>query len=277
MSNPYLPHAVEVATRTEDSPDIFTVGLRFTDEAVKRAYRFAPGQFNMLYLFGGGEVPISIVSDPEAPELIHHTIRAVGRVTEAMARLEVGDKLGLRGAFGTGWPMERARGQDLIMVTGGLGCAPTTSAIEYVMQRRAAYGRVAILHGVKKPEDMIYSDRFEGWARAPDTQVLLAAQEADSRWSGKIGLVTRLLDDVDPGMIKGMALMCGPEVMMRAVAEELLKRGMAIDDVYVSMERNMQCGLGHCGNCQIGRYFACKDGPVFPYAAMRQFMHVKGY
>jgi NAD(P)H-flavin reductase len=277
MSNPYLPYTVEVAARTDNSPDVFTLGLRFTDEAAGKAYRFEPGQFNMLYFFGAGEVPISIVSDPEAPELIHHTIRAVGRVTEAMQRLEVGDKLGLRGPFGTGWPMEQARGRDLLMVTGGLGCAPTTSAIEYALQRRHAYGGIAVCHGVRKPEDMIYSDRFDQWCEAPGTQVLLAAQEADAQWTGKVGLVTRLLDDLDPGIAKGMAMMCGPEVMMRAVAEELLKRDMAIDDIYVSMERNMQCGLGHCGNCQIGEHFVCKDGPVFPYARMRRFMQEKGY
>lgn len=277
MNNPYLPRRVEVVKRTENSPDVFTLGLRLLDPDLRKAYRFSPGQFNMLYLFGVGEVAISIVSDPDKPELIHHTIRAVGRITDALHRLEVGDKIGMRGPFGTGWPMEKALGRSLLMVTGGLGCAPTTSAIEYALHRRHAFGGIAVCHGVRRPEDMIYSDRFDSWCEAPGTQVLLAAQEADEHWGGRIGLVTKLLDDLDPGVARGMAMMCGPEVMMRAVAEELLKRGMKIDDIYVSMERNMQCGLGHCGNCQIGEHFVCKDGPVFPYAKVRPFMHVKGY
>lgn len=277
MSNPYLPKTVEVAARFDDAPDVFTLGLRFVDADEARAYRFTPGQFNMLYLFGVGEVPISIVSDPEHEELIHHTIRAVGRVTNAMQRLEIGDRLGLRGPFGAGWPMERARGRDLLMVTGGLGCAPTTSAIEYALQRRDAYGGIAVCHGVKRPEDMIYSERFQSWGKAPHTQVLLAAQEADPRWPGKVGMVTTLLDEVDTDTTRGMAMMCGPEVMLRAVAEELLARGSDIDDIYVSMERNMQCALGHCGNCQFGREFLCKDGPVFPYARVRELLQVRGY
>lgn len=277
MSNPYIPHVAEVVDRVEESRDVFTLKLCLKDATARREYGFTPGQFNMIYLFGAGEVPISIVSDPDEPMLIDHTIRSVGRVTEAMARLEVGDVVGLRGPFGAGWPMERVRDRALLVVTGGLGCAPATSAIEYALRRRDAYGGIAIAHGVRRPEDMIFNQRFETWRSAPRTQVLLASQEPGARWRGKVGLVTQLLDEIDPGVLKGVSMMCGPEVMMRATADALLERGMRIDDIYVSMERNMQCGLGHCGNCQIGDYFVCKDGPVFPYAQVRHLMQVRGY
>lgn len=275
--NPYLPQVAEIVARREEAAGIFTFRLRLKDPARRAAYRFQPGQFNMLYLFGVGEVPISIVSDPEDPALIDHTIRAVGRVTEGLARLGPGDTLGLRGPFGRGWPVEQARGRDLLMVTGGLGCAPTTSAIQYALQRRDAYGRIAIAHGVKRPEDLIYGERFDSWCAAPDTQVLLTADQAGPGWRGKVGLVTVLLDELDPAMFRGMAMMCGPEVMMRGTAEELLKRGMRIEDIFVSMERNMQCALGHCGNCQFGKDFVCKNGPVFPYGEVRGLMRVRGY
>lgn len=275
--NPYLPAIAEVVERIEESHEIVTLRLRLRDPQAHSTYRFEPGQFNMLYLFGVGEVPISISSDPDQTDTIDHTIRAVGRVTAGLVRLGPGDVLGLRGPYGRGWPVAAARGRDLLLVTGGIGCAPTNSVIEYVLARPNEYGRVTICHGVNRPEDLIYGERFARWQSAPSAQVLLAAVQAGPGWQGRVGLVTKLLDDVDPAVFKGVTMMCGPEVMMRAVSEELLKRGARIEDIYVSMERNMQCALGHCGNCQYGAEFVCKDGPVFPYERVRKLMQVKGY
>lgn len=278
-SNPYLPLAAEVVERIEEAPGIFTLRLRLRDPKARAAYQFQPGQFNMLYLFGIGEVAISIVSDPKNPETIDHTIRAVGRVTKGLVRLGRGDTLGLRGPFGQGWPMEKAKNKGLLMVTGGVGCAPATSAIQYAIQRRDEYGPLAIAHGVRRPSELIYTERFRSWESAPQTQVLLAASHAEPGWGwrGEVGLVTEVLDDVHPEVFKGIAMMCGPEIMLQAVAEELMERGTPIENIYVSMERNMQCALGHCGNCQFGKEFLCKDGPVFPYPRVRQLLTVKGY
>lgn len=275
--NPYLPHPAEVVERIEEAPSVITLRVRLRDPALRAAYRFQPGQFNMLYLYGVGEVPISIVSDAQGPTLIVHTIRAVGRVTEGLVRLNSGETLGLRGPYGRGWPIERARGQGLFMVTGGLGCAPTTSAIDYVVQHRADFGPIAIAHGVKRPGDLIYGERFRAWARAQRTQILLAANQGAPGWPGKIGMVTSLLDDVHPDALRGTVMMCGPEVMMRAVAEDVIKRGTHIDNIYVSLERNMQCALGHCGNCQFGKDIVCKNGPVYAYAEVRRLLAVRGY
>ncbi|QBQ55794.1 FAD/NAD(P)-binding protein [Nitrosococcus wardiae] len=276
-SNPYLPLAAEVVERIDEAPGIFTLRLRLRDPKARAAYQFQPGQFNMLYLFGIGEVAISIVSDPKDPEIIDHTIRAVGRVTKGLVRLGPGATLGLRGPFGRGWPVAEAKGKGLLMVTGGVGCAPTASAIQYAIQRREDYGPLAIAHGVKRPSELIYTERFRSWESAPQTQVLLAAGHAEPGWQGKVGLVTEVLDDVAPEALQGIAMMCGPEVMLQAVAENLMERGAAIENIYVSMERNMQCALGHCGNCQFGKEFLCKDGPVFPYAKVQKLLSVKGY
>ncbi len=275
--NPYLPMVAEVTDNIPEGPDIVTLRLRLTDPAQRKAYRFAPGQFNMLALGGVGEVPISISSDPDDTSFIDHTVRAVGRVTEPMVRLQPGQILGMRGPYGTGWPMEQAKGRNILVITGGLGCAPTASVIGYAHVRRQEYGKITVCHGVRKPEDLIYNDRFDAWCNAEQTVCMFASQEGGPGWKGRTGLVTQLLDDLEPDAIDGMTMMCGPEPMMRAVAEELLNRGRPIEDIYVSMERSMQCGLGHCGHCQYGPDFICKDGPVFPYGQVRHLMSVKGF
>lgn len=275
--NPYLPQAAQVVERVEEGRNIFTLRLRLRDAEARAAYRFQPGQFNMLYLSGVGEVAISIVSDPDDPQLIDHTIRAAGRVTQGLQRLKAGGTLGLRGPFGRGWPVEAARGRSLLLITGGLGCAPTTSMIHYALQRRGLYGAITLCHGVKHPADIIYGDRIQSWCAAPDTQVLLTADKGTPEWRGRVGQVTQTLEDVDPALFKGIAMMCGPEPMMRAVAENLLRRGMAPADIYLSMERNMQCAVGHCGHCMFGGKFICKDGPVFSYAEVRALLAVKGF
>lgn len=277
LTNPYLPMTAEVTERFDEAPGISTLRVRLVDDQQRNAYSFAPGQFNMLYVAGVGEVPISISSDPENPEFIDHTVRAVGRVTEPMVKLKPGDTLGLRGPYGMGWPMEQAKGRNILVVTGGLGCAPTASVVEYALARRNLYGRVSICHGVRRPDELIFGERFNSWCSAPGTQVLFASQEGGPGWRGRTGLVTQLLDDLDEDAWSGMAMMCGPEPMMRAVSEELLKRGRPISDIYVSMERSMQCGIGHCGHCQYGKEFICKDGPVFPYDRVRRLMSVKGF
>jgi NAD(P)H-flavin reductase len=275
--NPYLPMAAEVLDNINEAPGIVTLRLRLTDAEQRTAYAFSPGQFNMLYLANVGEVPISISSDPAETEFIDHTIRAVGRVTEGMVRAKRGDILGLRGPFGTGWPMDRARGRNILVITGGIGCAPTASVVGYAHGRRDDYGKISVCHGVRKPDDLIFGERFDNWCKAPDTVCMFASQESAPGWSGRTGLVTQLLDDLAPDALDGITMMCGPEPMMRGVAEELLKRGRPIEDIYVSMERSMQCGLGHCGHCQYGKEFICKDGPVFPYERVRRLMAVKGF
>lgn len=267
---------VEVVERVQESPTVFTLQLRLIEEAQRDAYRFDPGQFNMLYLYGVGEVPISIDGDPDRPELLQHTIREVGRVSGGLARLQPGDRLGLRGPFGRGWPMERLDGRDVLIVTGGLGCAPVLPVIARLMRQRERYRRVAILQGVKHSDDLIWRERYDEWARLPDTQVLLAADVAGPQWHGAVGLVTTLFERLDIDLANSTTMMCGPEPMMVAASRELLQRGAGEDDIWLSMERNMQCAVGHCGHCQYGEKFICRDGPVFPYREIAALFGQRG-
>ena len=275
-ANPYLIQPATIVEKIREAEDIATYRLRFVDEQARRSYRFAAGQFNMIYLFGVGEVAISVVSDPDEPESLDHTIRAVGRVTKAIAQLQPGDELGIRGPFGHGWPLEAIRGKDIVIVTGGLGCAPVVGAIEYVFRRRSQYGSVKILHGVKTPHDLLFRERFDAWRRQPDTQVLLTSDQPDKTWHYHVGVVTELFEQVAVDPARTVVLMCGPEIMMRLGAPILIKRGVRAAAIYVSLERHMECGIGLCGHCQLGPYFLCKDGPVMSYDRVAGFFGQSG-
>jgi NAD(P)H-flavin reductase len=265
MTNPYVINPATIVKKIREAEDINTYRLQLVDEQARRQFRFNAGQFNMVYLFGVGEVAISIVSDPDEPRFLDHTIRTVGRVTNAIADLQVGDVLGIRGPFGQGWPVEEARGRNVVFVTGGLGCAPVVGAIEYIFRRRTQYGSVKILHGVKTPHDLLYRDRFDECRRAPDTEVLLTSDQPDKTWSYHIGVVTELFELVSIDPAKSIVMMCGPEIMMRLGVPILVRRGIPQTAFYVSLERHMECGIGLCGHCQMGPYLLCKDGPVMRY------------
>ncbi|MGD9765408.1 MAG: FAD/NAD(P)-binding protein [Candidatus Binatia bacterium] len=268
---PYYPHPARVVARRQETADIATFTLRFVEPARAHAYSFELGQFNMLTAFGVGEVPISIISDPDDPGRISHTIRAVGRVTDVMLRWKVGDVIGLRGPFGVGWPMAAARGRTVVIVTGGLGCAPVVGVINYIFRRRDDFGTLHILHGVRTPQDLLYREHFERWRAHPRTRVYLTSDAPDRTWHYRVGVVTQLFDelDVDPSTV---AMLCGPEAMMQAAARALRAKSIAESAIYLSVERNMQCGIGLCGHCQVGPYFCCKDGPVFTYAAIKRWL-----
>ena len=271
------PHAATVIARTQESPTIFTLRLRLDDAAAEAAYRFAPGQFNMLYLYGVGEVPISIMSDPEERDGIGHTIRMQGRVTQGLAKLQPGDGVGLRGPFGRGWPLQEVGGRDVVLVTGGLGCAPVVSVIHYVLRRRERFGKLVIIQGVKHAEDLIWREHYDRWARLPDTQVLVAASEGAAFWPWHVGRVTELFGLASFHPENAVAMMCGPEGMMRVAADNLLARGLAESQLYLSMERNMQCAVGRCGHCQIGGAFVCRDGPVFSWGEVKTLLAHRGF
>jgi len=272
-----LPRQVQVMERIQESPDIFTLRLCYPDDEQADRFVFAPGQFNMLYLYGAGEVPISIVSDPRDDRFFDHTIRALGRVTRGLARLHEGDWLGVRGPFGQGWPLAEAEGKDLVIVTGGLGCAPVVGVINYVFRRRERFGHVTILQGVKHRNDLIWRERYTEWARHPDTTVALAADNPDNDSSLFQGNVVQLFDRVEINAVNALGMLCGPEIMMKFSVDALIQRGFSATDLWVSMERNMQCANGLCGHCQVGPLFVCRDGPVFRYDRVVEFFFRKGF
>ena len=268
--NPLLPEPARIIEKRSFGRDIEVLRLRFVSSDARARFDFAPGQFNMLYVPGVGEVAISISSDPD-DELLEHTIRIVGRVTRVISGLGVGDTIGVRGPYGVGWPLQVARFHDLLFVTGGLGCAPVAGAIDYVFRRRASYGNVTILHGVKKAADLIERDRFEAWRRHPETRVLLTSDEPDRHWRDRTGVVTELFDEIGFDPARTLLFMCGPEVMMRYAARNLAERGLPPDRMYLALERNMRCAVGLCGHCQLGPRFVCKDGPIFAFPAIEPF------
>ncbi len=277
MTNPYLPMQAEIIERIQESPNMYTLRLRFTDPSVQAAYSFEPGQFNMLYLYGVGEIPISIVSDPKDEHIIEHTIRAVGRVTNAMSSLNVGDVIGIRGPYGRGWPVLEAEQHDVAVVTGGLGCAPVVSVLNYIANRRERFGMLNIVQGVKHTCDFIWRERYDHWRELPDTRVLLAADDGEPIWPFHIGRVTDLFEQMEFDRKRVIVMLCGPEGMMRVVVKYMLEQHVADNVIWLSMERNMQCGVGHCGHCQYGDRFICKDGPVFNYAELKHLFGKKGF
>lgn len=277
MANASLPHEVEIMERIQESPTIFTLRLQFTDPALHKAFRFAPGQFNMLYLYGVGEVAISIVSDPDAEHLFDHTIRVVGRVTRGLAQLKVGDRLGVRGPYGRGWPLSQAQDRDVMVVTGGLGCAPVVSVINYVIRRRDNFRRLIVMQGVKHSDDLIWRNQYAHWSKQRDTQVLVAANVGASLWPWHLGNVTDLFSKVAFDPARAMVMMCGPEGMMRVAVDHLCERGVHENNIYLSMERSMNCAVGLCGHCQYGGKFVCKDGPVFSYSEAKPLFGIRGF
>jgi sulfhydrogenase subunit gamma (sulfur reductase) len=264
------PLPARITAKRPYGPSIYSYRLALVDAGVRPRFDFVPGQFNMVYAPGVGEVAISISSDPDESEL-EHTIRIVGRTTEVIDRLQVGDVLGLRGPYGNGWPLQDARWKDVLVVTGGLGCAPVAGAIEYILRRRASYGRITVLHGVKRPADLAYPERFAAWRSQPDVRVLLTSDEPDRHWRDRTGVVTELFDQVEIDPARTVVLMCGPDVMLRHALRFTRARGVPAERVFLSLERNMKCALGWCGRCQLGPFFLCKDGPILRASDVARF------
>lgn len=275
--DPYLPIEAEVIGCTHETPNIFNLQVSFIEKNRHHSYVFHPGQFNMIYLYGVGEVAISIVSDPEDKQVISHTIRAVGRVTKALQKLPIGARIGIRGPFGRGWPLHKVQGKDIVIVTGGLGCAPTVSIINYILARRSQYGNLTILQGVKHSDDFIFRKQYEKWQLSPHTEIHIAADQAGPKWPWSVGYVTDMIKTLNLQSDNTIAMMCGPEMMMHTAINALIKKGISEDSIYLSMERNMECGIGHCGHCQYGGLFVCKDGPVFSYPEIKSLFRVAGF
>lgn len=273
-ANPWLPHLTTIGAVTPEVTGITTYQLDFLDPEAAASYRFAPGQFNMLYLPGIGEIAVSISSDPAEPGNLLHTIRAAGSVTSALARRRVGGQVGLRGPFGTGWPMGPCRGQDVVIACGGVGLAPLRPAIYHILHHRQDYGRVHLLYGSRTPSDLLYSGEYDTW-RDHDIEVTTTVDIGDGDWRGNIGVVPVLFYRLRLNAAKTHVLTCGPEIMIRFVVFEALARKIAPERIHLSMERNMNCAIGQCGHCQIGPVFVCKDGPVFTYKQLAPYLHVE--
>lgn len=269
--DPMRPRQARVLASRQDTKDIWTLDLELEGGA---PLPFAPGQFHMLWAFGVGEAPISISGDPARPARIVHTIRAVGAVTRALVAAGPGDVLGLRGPFGVGWPIEQAQGHDVLVVAGGLGLAPVRPVIYHLLANRARYGRAALVVGARTPEDLLYRDELAAWA-AQGVQVLITVDAAGPSWRGDVGVVTGLLPRAELDPARTVAVVCGPEIMMKFTAQALAARGVAPARTYLSMERNMKCAVALCGHCQYGPTLICRDGPVYTWERLAPLFPVR--
>jgi NAD(P)H-flavin reductase len=268
--DPMLPQPFVVRQVIKETPDTFSLTLE--PNGAGDVTRFQPGQFSMLWVFGVGELPISISGDPAEGSRLVYTVRSVGQATNALVSSGVGDGVGVRGPFGTGWPAEAARGCDVVVVAGGIGLAPLRPLIYQVLGKRNEYGRLVLLYGARSPRDVLYRKELAAWRRHRDTQVLTTVDYGGLSWGGHVGVVTTLFKYARLQPTRSVAMICGPEIMMRFVARELETQGLNRNAIYVSMERNMKCAVGFCGHCQYGPHFMCKDGPVFPYERVRPLL-----
>jgi NAD(P)H-flavin reductase len=267
---PERPEAFRVVDRRRETHDTWTLSLA---PMVARTARFDPGQFAMLYAFGVGEAPISI-SAIGGDGVLVHTVRAVGAVTEALCAAREGDVLGVRGPFGTAWPLTAAEGHDVVVVAGGIGLAPLRPVIHELLAGRERFGQVTVLYGGRSPEELIYVQELERWGGRFDVAVDVIVDTAGTGWHGRVGVVTRLIPNAFFDPARTVAMVCGPEVMMRFAAVALADRGVPAQAIWLSLERSMTCATGHCGRCQLGPLFMCKDGPVLRRDVVEPLMRV---
>ena len=272
-----LPAWAQVVRITPEAEGVATFAFRFTDPQVQERYRWQPGQFNMLYIPGYGEAAFSMSSDVETSNgLVLHTIRNAGSVSKAASRLKVGDMVGLRGPFGTSWPLQAIQSMDVIIASGGIGLPPLRGAIYSILRERQKYGKVTLLYGARSPKDLLYPGEYEAWQKA-GIEVQSTVDRGDDSWNGRVGVVPMQFYHLRVDPHNTFVLTCGPEIMMRFVIYEALARRIPSEHIFVSLERNMKCGQGACGHCQLGPYFICKDGPVFPFSRLEAFFNVEEY
>lgn len=270
-ANQLLPGQAVIRKTRHQTYDTITFTLSFVDGR-QAEYRYRPGQYNMVSLFGVGESAISISSEPSRRDSFDHTVRIVGNVTKALRRLEPGDVVGIRGPYGRGWPMDEAAGKDVLVVAGGMGLAPLRPAIAEILEHRERFGKLEILYGARTPEDLLFTDEYESWRSDPNCHLLTTVDMVPEgeRWDGHVGVVTTLYKEMRTKPRNAVVLMCGPHVMMRFGIIGLVRSGFSPDQIYVSLERRMKCGVGICGHCQVGPLHVCKDGPVFSYSSLQK-------
>ena len=271
-ANAWLPRPFRVADTRRETHDTVTIELESLD---RHGLPFAPGQFTMVGPLGVGDVPISISGHPGRPQQLVHTIRDVGEVTRALCQVNEGDILAVRGPFGVGWRVSDGTGGDIVIVAGGVGLAPLRSAVIEVVESRREYGRVSVLYGARTANDLLFGADLAVWASEADVQVGITVDRASTAWTGRVGLVTELVSWATFDPARTLALVCGPEVMMRYVAGELTARGVPPERIRLSLERNMRCGVGLCGHCQLREYLICIDGPVLSLDAVQPLLGVR--
>ena len=279
MHDRSTPFEATIKWTRKETRDTFTCAIRISNREIQKGYRFVPGQFNMLYVPGIGEAPISMSSSPLDRDIMH-TVRIAGDVTTALSLLGAGEVIGIRGPFGRGWPIEEAEDLDLLIVAGGLGIAPLRSVARHFMKthspkKKTAHPRRMLLYGAKTPKDIVFRDEFPRLRDIFDVFLSVDRADPEEYWRGETGLVTQLFDRLSLDPVRTIVFVCGPEIMMQTSVRELILREVPEEKIFVSMERNMNCGMGICGHCFFGPRFVCKDGPVFRFSEISGIMGIK--
>jgi sulfhydrogenase subunit gamma (sulfur reductase) len=273
MMNEYYPNLASIKEIIKETYNTNTYILEFFEKNLRKDFSWNPGQFMMLGILGIGESAISI-SNVEKENLIYLTIRNVGNVTSSIYSLKKSESISIRGPYGQGWPLENAKGKNILIVAGGMGIAPLRGLINHIINNRKNYGHLEIIYGAKTPGDMIFKYEINKWNKIKNSTLHLTADQVteETPFECKTGLVTSCFPMMKTHHRNAIALICGPEIMMRYAAKCLETIGFADDQIYLSLERRMKCGIGMCGHCQIGSKFVCKDGPVFNYNEIKSFI-----
>jgi NAD(P)H-flavin reductase len=272
MENPFLPDLAQIAAIRDETSDTKTFTLGFLDPARWEAFRYRPGQFAEVSVFGAGEAPFCLASPRQGADTFDITVRAVGAVTDALHALAVGDAVGVRGPLGNGFPFDEVKGKDILFVAGGIGLPPLRPLIWETLGERASFRTITLLYGARTPADLVYRDDLERWRARDDMKLLVTVDSADGDWKGNVGVVGSLFSQIQVAPAETVAFVCGPPIMIRFVTQDLLKLGLAEDSIITTLERHMRCGVGKCNHCLIGDKYVCTDGPVFTYRQVKSMM-----
>lgn len=268
----YLPHVSRIRriTQETDSSDVKTFEVIFLNEDAWQGFKYAPGQFAEVSIFGVGEAPISITSSPTQEGYLEFSVKRMGAVTTALHHLEEGAVIGVRGPYGNTFPIEDMKGRDIIFIGGGIGLAPLRSLINYMLSAkyRADFGKIDIIYGARSPGDLVFKWELEKWRQRDDVNLVVTVDRGDDAWTGRVGFVPAVLKEVAPAPGGAVAVTCGPPIMIKFVIQNLLELGFAPEQIVTTLEMRMKCGIGKCGRCNIGSKYVCKDGPVFTYAQL---------
>jgi NAD(P)H-flavin reductase len=263
-----IPESATIEEIKDEIRDVKTFYMSLDNKEIDKNFKIKSGQFIMCTVFGAGEFAVSLPPSPEN-DRFHLTVRKVGSVTNALHDLNVGDKVGIRGPFGNGFPFEEIKGKNIVYVAGGIGLIPLRSSIVHVLQHKQEFGRVIVLHGARTPDDLMYKENLKEWQAFPGFETYITVDVATPGWTGEVGFVHTLFDKVNLPIENTVAFVCGPPVMFNTVIGELMKRGLRDDCIISTLERHMKCGIGKCQHCAIGRTLVCTDGPVYTYRQIK--------
>ena len=270
--NPYQPHPTEIIKVIQETADTKTFHIQFVDPSLRESFSFLSGQFAEYSVFGEGEATFCISSSPTRLDHLEFSVKRVGRVTQALHQLNPGDLIGFRGPYGNHFPLDRLKGKNLLFVGGGIGLAPLRSLIHNVLDNRTDYGDITILYGARSPQDLCFKYDLENWSRHPLVKMFTTVDAGDGDWKGKVGLVPMVLEEIGPSADGTVAMICGPPIMIRYTLKSLEKLSFNPFQIWTTLEMKMKCRLGKCGQCNIGPLYVCKDGLVFSFEEIRNFI-----